>query len=71
MGDESIFRDVNPANVAKSLLEGNRDHLLTQTRSELMKQEQKMESLNNCICELQQQALCSTTGFGEGSSRIC
>ena len=55
-GNESIFRDANPANVAKSLLEGNRDHLLTQPRSELMKQEHKVESLNNCIYELQQQA---------------
>ena len=55
-GNESIFRDANPANVAKSLLEGNRDHLLTQARSELMKQEHKVESLSNCINELQQPA---------------
>ena len=27
--NESVFRDANLANVAKSLLEGNRDHLLT------------------------------------------
>ena len=53
---ESIFRDANPANVAKFLLEGNRDHLLAQARSELMKQEHKVEFLNNCINELQQQA---------------
>ena len=26
--DVSVFRDANPANVAKSLLEGNKDHLL-------------------------------------------
>ena len=46
----------NAANVAKSLLEGNRAHLLTQARTELMKQEHKVESLNNFISELQQQA---------------
>ena len=46
----------NSANVAKSLLDGNRDHLLTQARSELMKQEHKVESLNNCLYELQQRA---------------
>ena len=40
----------------KSLLEGNRDHLLTQARSELMKQEHKVESLSICVNELQQQA---------------
>ena len=31
----------------KSLLDGNRDHLLTQARSELMKQEHKVESPRN------------------------
>ena len=36
---ESIFRFSNPANVAKPLRHGNRDHLLTPARSELMKQE--------------------------------
>ena len=54
--NESVFRDANPANVAKSPLERNRDHLLNQARSELMKQEYKVESLSNCINELQQQA---------------
>ena len=55
-GNGSVFRDANPANVAKSLLEGNRDHLLTQARTELMKQEHKVESLNIFISELKQQA---------------
>ena len=32
-GNESVNRDAYPANVAKSLLEGNRDHLLTQART--------------------------------------
>ena len=41
---ESVLSDANPANVAKSLLEGYRDHLLTQARSELMKQEHQVES---------------------------
>ena len=54
--NQSIFRFSYMINYAKSFLDGNRDHLLTQTRSELMKQEQKVESLNNCIYELQQQA---------------
>ena len=34
VSNESIFRDADPANVAKSLLEENGDHLLTQARSE-------------------------------------
>ena len=42
------FSDSHPLNVAKSLLDGH--------RSELMKQEQNVESLNNCTSELQQQA---------------
>ena len=53
--NEPFIRLPNPANVAKSLLDGNRDHLLTQARSELMRQEYKVESLNACISELQQQ----------------
>ena len=40
--NESICRFSNPANVAKSLLDGNRDHLFAQARSELMKQEHKV-----------------------------
>ena len=44
--NDSAFRDANPANVAKTILEGNRDHLLTQARTELMKQEHKVESLS-------------------------
>ena len=45
-----------PSNLGRSLLEGNKDHLHTQARSELMKQEHQVESLNNFISELQQQA---------------
>ena len=40
----------------KSLLEGNINHLLNQARSDLMRQEHQVGSLNNCISELQQQA---------------
>ena len=53
--NEPLIRFSNPANVAKSLLDGNRDHLLAEARSELMKREYKVESLNTCIYELQQQ----------------
>ena len=41
--------------VAKSFLDGNRDHLVAETRSELVKHEYKVESLNTCISELQRQ----------------
>ena len=50
-----MFRFSDQANVAKSLLDGNRDHLLAEVRPELMKQEYKVESLSTCIIELQQQ----------------
>ena len=50
-----FFRFSHPENSAKSLLDGNRDHLLAEARSELMKQEYKVESLNTCISGLQQQ----------------
>ena len=53
--NEPFIRFSNPANLAKSLLDGNRNHLLAEARSELMKQEYNVESLNTCISELQQQ----------------
>ena len=68
---ESFFRFSNPANVAKSLLDGNSDHLLAEARSELMKQEYKVESLNTCIDELQQQTYASAVGIGGCPFRRC
>ena len=35
----SIFKNADPSNLVRSLLEGNKDHLLSQARSELIKQE--------------------------------
>ena len=43
-------------NVGRSLLEGNKDHLLSQAKSELMREAHHVDSLNNCISELQQHA---------------
>ena len=51
----SVLKYADPSNLGSSLLEGNKDHLLSQARSELMKQEHQVESLNNCVSELQQQ----------------
>ena len=42
--------------LGRSLLDGNKDRLLNQARSELMTQEHQVGSLNSCIDELQQQA---------------
>ena len=38
--------------LGRSLLDGNKDHLLDQARSELKKQEHQVGSLNSCIDEL-------------------
>ena len=35
----SIFKNADPSNWGRSLFEGNKDHLLSQARSELMRQE--------------------------------
>ena len=51
----SMFRNGNPSNLRGSLLKGNKDHLLNQARSDLAKQELRVESLNKCIGELQGQ----------------
>ena len=50
----SVCRFVGPANVGKSLFDGNKDHLLNQARSELMKQEHQIGSLHSSINEVQQ-----------------
>ena len=52
-GFHSVFRFADPSNVGGSLLEGNKDHVLNQARSELVKHEHQV---GNCINELQQQA---------------
>ena len=52
----SIFKNADPSNLGRSLLEGNKDHLLSQARSEIMRREHQVGSLNDCISELQQQA---------------
>ena len=54
--ESSIFKNADPSKLGRSLLEGNFDHLLSQARSELMRQEHQVGSLNSCINELQQQA---------------
>ena len=46
----SMFKSANPPNLGRSLLEGNKDHLLSQARADLMKQELQVDS------ELQHQA---------------
>ena len=51
----SVFRNANPSNLRGSLLDGNKDHLLNQARSDLAKQELHVESLKKCIGELQRQ----------------
>ena len=41
----SMFKYADPSKLGRSLLEGNKDHLLSQARSELMKQEYQVGSL--------------------------
>ena len=52
----SVFKHPDPSNLLRYRLEGHKDHLLSHARSEFLRQEHKVESLNNCISELQQQA---------------
>ena len=41
---------------ASSQVRGSKDHVLSQAKSDLVRQEHQVGSLNNCICELQQRA---------------
>ena len=44
----SIFKNADPSNLGRSLVESNKDHLLSHAKSELMRQENQVGSLNNC-----------------------
>ena len=49
----SVFGNANLSNLSGTLLEGNKDHLLRQARSDLVKRELHVESLNKCIGDSQ------------------
>ena len=49
----SMFGNANLSNLSGTLLEGNKDHLLSQARSGLANRELHVESLNECIGDLQ------------------
>ena len=49
----SVFGNANLSNLSGTLLEGNKDHLLSQARSDLAKRELHVESLNRRIGDLQ------------------
>ena len=51
----SVFRNAHLSNLRGPLLEGNKDHVLSQARSDLAKQELRVESLKKCTGELQRQ----------------
>ena len=53
--ESSILKNADPSNLGRFPLEGKKDHLLSQARSELMKQALHVESLKKCIVELQRQ----------------
>ena len=47
-----MFGNANLSNLSGSLLEGNKDHLLSPARSDLSKRELHVESANKCIGDL-------------------
>ena len=49
----SVFGNANLSNLSGTLLEGNKDHLLSQARSDLARKELHVESLDRCIGDLQ------------------
>ena len=52
----SFCKHADPSDLRRSLVEGNKEFLLSQAGSELVRQEHQVGSFNNCISELQQQA---------------
>ena len=49
----SVFGNANLSNFSGTLLEGNKDHLLNQAKSDLARKESHVESLNKCVDDLQ------------------
>ena len=54
--DETFFRFSGPEEAARSVFEEQRDHPLAEAKSEVLKEECKVDSLNVCIREFQRQA---------------
>ena len=53
--DETLFRFSDPEEASRLVLEEPRDHLLTVAKSEILKQECRVDTLNTCIREFQRQ----------------
>ena len=49
----SVFGNDNPSDLGGNLLEGNKDQLLHQARSDPAKRELHVESLNKCLGDFQ------------------
>ena len=58
----SVFGNANLSNLNGTLLEGNKDRLLSQARSDLAQKESHVESLNKCIDDSQKRAEVQDTG---------
>ena len=63
--NEPLCRFSNPETSVKSIHEGHRDHVLAEAKSEFLKQECKVDSLNTCIRELQRQAHSNRLELGD------
>ena len=55
-GNGDFFRVSDPEEAARTALEEQRDHQLAEAKSEILKQECKVDALNTCIREFQRQA---------------
>ena len=54
---ETFFRFSDPEEAARTVLEEQRNHLLAEAKSEILKQECKVDTLHTCNREFQRQAL--------------
>ena len=66
----SVLRNADSSNLRLSLLEGNKDHLLNQARSDLATQELHVGSLNKWIGELQRQTEGQRFAFQDAQYRF-
>ena len=49
----AVFGNANLSNLSKTLLEGNKDHLMNYARTDPARRKNHFESVNKCIGDLQ------------------
>ena len=67
----SVFGNADVSNLSGTLLEGNKDPLLNRARTDLVRREIHVESLNKCIDDLHKLTEVHDRAISRSTKRIC